>query len=514
MDIERVRQLGKDETTSPDILAQLAKSKDNRTRQSVVANPNTPTKILLNLSAEFPEELLNNPIFDLLFLENPSLIKDIPIQTLRNLIKQDNVPESFIIECAERESDEDLLLAMTMNSKLSRSILEKLYQSRFSEVSEAAILHVNWSGEIKQGWKEFAKNKIINLSSNYGGTECHYDLTVMVCAKLLPQEFLNYFGETKEGKHVLKSLQKREKSKNYIKTINKNSYEKNLTAIEKRNLYLKKLGVEPIISLQNYDRETIQELIFNCNTSVDMLERIVDDYGIKFFIKPFSVKPFEALVNHPNVNGKLLNKIWKKILAKTEGNLREFNYLGEELLSLVTNPKIPDYVLEDIFKYRKHYQIHSIIVREIAAHPNTPLYILEGMVDEKYGFYQVLYLDGLLQNSNLPIHSWQKLIENKKNRSLHYPQIIPCFCEQHPDKLSLILKDYSEASSDLVRLIALLYLPFEQNKLDKLINSIHWIFRYGVTQNINATSQQLTKLTKDSNKVVRAAAKAQLETKQ
>ena len=61
MDIEQTRQLAKDETTSPKILAQLATNEDYETRQSVAANPNTPTDILLNLGAEFPEELLDNP---------------------------------------------------------------------------------------------------------------------------------------------------------------------------------------------------------------------------------------------------------------------------------------------------------------------------------------------------------------------------------------------------------------------------------------------------------------------
>lgn len=105
MDIERARQLAKDETTAPEILQELATSEDYLTRQSVAANPNTPTEILLKLGVEFPEELLNNPIFDLLLLENPNLIKDIPIETLRSLIKYDNVTESFIVECAERESE-------------------------------------------------------------------------------------------------------------------------------------------------------------------------------------------------------------------------------------------------------------------------------------------------------------------------------------------------------------------------------------------------------------------------
>ena len=261
MDIEQARQLAKGETTAPEVLAQLATNEDRETRRSVAENPNTPTGILLKLGAEFPEELLNNPIFDLLLLEKPNLIEDIPIKTLRNLIKQDNVPESFIIECAERESDEDLLLAMTVNPTISRSVLEKLHQSKFGEVSEAARLHINWSGEITEGWREFAKNKIIDLSSVYGGTECHYDLTCMISAKLLPQDFLDYFGNTKEGKHVLEPIQITKRKLNNIKKI---------TEIDEPFKEKHKQSKIFVVN-KNIDREYVKSLIFDLNTPMEIL---------------------------------------------------------------------------------------------------------------------------------------------------------------------------------------------------------------------------------------------------
>ena len=89
MNIKQARQLAQ-ETTAPDKLRELATHDDYLTRQYVAANPNTPTETLLNIGAEFPRELLDNPIFDLLLLENLNLIFDIPITTLRSLIKQFN----------------------------------------------------------------------------------------------------------------------------------------------------------------------------------------------------------------------------------------------------------------------------------------------------------------------------------------------------------------------------------------------------------------------------------------
>ncbi|MGK7894684.1 MAG: hypothetical protein AB4372_13920 [Xenococcus sp. (in: cyanobacteria)] len=41
MDIEQPRKLANDENTAPKVLAELAKSKDYQTRQSVAKNPHT-----------------------------------------------------------------------------------------------------------------------------------------------------------------------------------------------------------------------------------------------------------------------------------------------------------------------------------------------------------------------------------------------------------------------------------------------------------------------------------------
>ena len=49
---------------------------------NLATNPNTPTEVLLNLGAEFPEQLLDNPVFFLLLLENLNLVEQMPVTTL------------------------------------------------------------------------------------------------------------------------------------------------------------------------------------------------------------------------------------------------------------------------------------------------------------------------------------------------------------------------------------------------------------------------------------------------
>ncbi len=76
---ELARLVAKNESADSELLQELAFSSDNITREGVATNPNTPTEVLLKLGAEFPRQLLDNPVFSLLLLENPKLVEEIPI---------------------------------------------------------------------------------------------------------------------------------------------------------------------------------------------------------------------------------------------------------------------------------------------------------------------------------------------------------------------------------------------------------------------------------------------------
>jgi hypothetical protein len=71
-DLKIKRKIAAAEDTSVEMLQQLSKDSDREVRSLVAGNPNTPQDILLELSNEFAEVVTDNPIFDLLMLENPS----------------------------------------------------------------------------------------------------------------------------------------------------------------------------------------------------------------------------------------------------------------------------------------------------------------------------------------------------------------------------------------------------------------------------------------------------------
>lgn len=221
MNTEESRQIAQNPHTSPELLRKLAHSSDILTRRNVAVNPNIPTDVLWKLGQQFPQEILNNPIFYLLLIEKPDLVKEIPYHTLKSIIlRGDDVPISFInwaLHQRDREMrfaivrnrqtphkildrlfysnncwDQEMLLAIAMHPKTPKEILAKLLQSKDSldpeivlaiamnpetpkeilvklrhsnnrEIVEAVKLHVNLAGEMNQGWDRVAKEKILEI---------------------------------------------------------------------------------------------------------------------------------------------------------------------------------------------------------------------------------------------------------------------------------------------------------------------------------------------------------------
>jgi hypothetical protein len=69
--LEIRRAIASADNTSAGMLQKLGQDPDSEVRRAVAGNPNTPIQILEKLGEEFPEAITDNPIFNLLLLENP-----------------------------------------------------------------------------------------------------------------------------------------------------------------------------------------------------------------------------------------------------------------------------------------------------------------------------------------------------------------------------------------------------------------------------------------------------------
>jgi hypothetical protein len=122
---ELVCEVAQNPQTSPHLLQQLASIKDRELRRQIACNPNTPTEVLWQLGIDFPEEILANPVFELLQLEHLDLAAQIPHCTLTSLLQCEGVPRS-LLEYALKQQDYSLWLAVAYNPQTPSLLLERL----------------------------------------------------------------------------------------------------------------------------------------------------------------------------------------------------------------------------------------------------------------------------------------------------------------------------------------------------------------------------------------------------
>jgi hypothetical protein len=130
------RMIARHPNSGSALLEKLSHSSDRTTRALVAANPDVPLAVYLRLGAQFPSEFLANPILDLLFLENPALLQELPDNLLVPVLRKPNCPQSFLIWAAAQGS-EKVQLAVAMNAKAPQQAIDRLRNSIYMAVTEA-----------------------------------------------------------------------------------------------------------------------------------------------------------------------------------------------------------------------------------------------------------------------------------------------------------------------------------------------------------------------------------------
>jgi hypothetical protein len=167
LSMKLTRLVARNPYADPELLRELAHNSDDSIRQAITSNPNTPTDMLWKLGEEFPENLLENSVLPLLRLEKLNLVEEIPLPTLRNILKVEMVPVYFL-EQAAALSDTEVLFAIAKNAQTPLTVLNQLLHKPniYLSVKEALQLHVSLAGEMDQGWDETALTTIPPIGTN------------------------------------------------------------------------------------------------------------------------------------------------------------------------------------------------------------------------------------------------------------------------------------------------------------------------------------------------------------
>lgn len=134
-------QAALDPATAPEQLRRLASSPQSEVRRAVAANPNTPEEVLGRLLVHFPEEVLGNPVLDLLLVVNPNLLAELPEFARNSLLGHPGASEGFA-RWAVKNGEINGLLSVLRNPAAPLELIEPLQRHPVFAVAEAAQMHV------------------------------------------------------------------------------------------------------------------------------------------------------------------------------------------------------------------------------------------------------------------------------------------------------------------------------------------------------------------------------------
>ena len=141
-----------------ELLLELSRSDDKAVRKACTSNANTPVEALLKLGSQFPEQLLENPVFGLLLLGHPGLFEELPTSTLNSLLKRDQVPVE-LIRWAAGSRTKETVGAILMNPGTPEDVVNRLAENCDREASVAAKAHCHYG--TLQTQEEFGDNSIL-----------------------------------------------------------------------------------------------------------------------------------------------------------------------------------------------------------------------------------------------------------------------------------------------------------------------------------------------------------------
>ena len=155
--------------SASDALAALSECGDPDVQQALAANPNTPFSLLATLGANYPAEVLGNPVFPLLLLEHPDFVSTLPARSLQAILRQPNVP-LYLLEAAADRAEIDVQFALVNKLETPEAVLRRLINSRSDEIRYAAGLHVAIAKEATSvDWNKIndliVSSKLINRSN-------------------------------------------------------------------------------------------------------------------------------------------------------------------------------------------------------------------------------------------------------------------------------------------------------------------------------------------------------------
>jgi hypothetical protein len=139
VDISVDRILAKHANSLDELLEKLSVSSDKTVCLNVVANPNVPRRVLINLAQVYPNAFFKNPAISSILRNDPTIPYDFDRLKLRKILARKDCPD-VLGDWAYDHGDDWLQAAYIIGSVRSSDMLFKFRESKYPQVV-SALLH-------------------------------------------------------------------------------------------------------------------------------------------------------------------------------------------------------------------------------------------------------------------------------------------------------------------------------------------------------------------------------------
>jgi hypothetical protein len=482
----------KNPITPANTLAKLASDREANIRKAVVENPNTPIDSLEKLGQEFPDELTENPIFTMLFLENPES------QFVRIALARSTKSDENTLTQLSKIKDEEILCAVAQNPKTPLRILEELTDKLISNYHGGEYPDEfncqNILGAIAQN-PQVTESLLIKLSN------VNSDFINFLIAEnpKVSASLLDRFADYKNSRMHQIILQN---DKTLATTLEKLAGEEssvtremvrchpNVSELAKQiiNFMEEKPGT-PIELLENLaadPRHSVRRLVaIHPKTSARILEKLAQDSNCNIN-DPYHHVLYGAARNI-NASSTVLEIFSKFLVEKNKILYSSSQTYTMDAINLVEHHNVTEKVLRILLSMK-----HCDVIRKIASSPKTPRNILVEIaniqLDHRTDYF---FQEWLARNPNTPAEALERLatighVNTMPHIACHKNvpvSVLKDFASQATYPLCSVVAQNPRTPAETLRMLAYQALDGSENSFSKNINDE---IAVAVARNVNA----------------------------
>ncbi len=488
------------------LIRRIADERKEYLWRNLAENPNTPIDLLYLFLKEKVEKTVysNQSMFDLV-LDNRGLSV---LQRYRFLLEKENVELTAkahklivertnnydILERIVETGEQEAKVIIARKDETPIPILERLVKDS-DEIREAVVRNPNCPSNCLM---ELAQNSTQDIQ--YLIASRNYPTPRDVLLKLLESENTSIFagmaGNTHTPSDILVSLADNEQRDIRIK------------ALSNANIPREVLSEALLDEANHKDITNIlrRKADYRESISVVALEWLVENSSESSFLR--------AIARNPNITPDILTNLSVNESSEVRETVASqqncpskvletlaFDSAVEVKQKVATNQNTPNYILENFAQSED-----STIRTAVASNPNLSPAILEQLTNDE----KVEVRREVACNPNTPEiirQSLQNLVSPLQN-----PDITPTLqslsriYNPDTDDLLILLAEYAQSNNGFVRFVTLLHPITPEEILTQAANSASWLERYAVAENESTSSEIRSRLARDGNRIVRAAA--------